>query len=155
MCIRVRVWCVCTYLYVHFYRCTRACLHWVCVHVCLAFAYVDSCACICIHAYAISSRMHYCLEKPSPGQVPTFRVMPSSENLLPQPAADPETEAQSSGLKSWTTPQSCGPAKLCWLTSMVHPLPQGHSPASWLRGISWDAVLGGPRRPAWQYCRDD
>lgn len=82
MCIRVCVWCVCTYLYVHFYRCTRACLHWVCVHACLASAYVDSCACICIHAYALSSRMHYCLEKPSPGQVPTFRVMPSSENLL-------------------------------------------------------------------------
>lgn len=59
--------CVC----VHIYMC--ACIR-ACVHVCLVSAGV--------YAHVMPSRMHLCLEKPSPGKIPTFREMPSSENLL-------------------------------------------------------------------------
>lgn len=69
VCVCIHIYmCICLYMHKYMYA----------LGVCTCI----SCFCICVHAHAISSRMHYCLEKPSPGQIPTFRVMPSSENLL-------------------------------------------------------------------------
>lgn len=86
---------ICTSLYMH--KCMSSLGVCTCMACFCIYVYADSCACICIHAHALSSRMHYRLEKPSPGQVPTFRVMPSSENLLQRALKDLVSSSASLG----------------------------------------------------------